>query len=52
MEHFTTTRGSPINAAVLTIPKANDARHDEVRLAQGDAVHVWWWGSDVVVLTQ
>lgn len=37
---------------VVKITKANDARHDEVRLAQGDAVHVWWWGSDVVVLTQ
>ena len=37
---------------VIKITKANDARHDEVRLAQGDTVHVWWWGSDVVVLTQ
>ena len=37
---------------VVKITKANDARHDEVRLAQGDTVHVWWWGSDVVVLTQ
>ena len=37
---------------VVKITKANNARHDEVRLAQGDAVHVWWWGSDVVVLTQ
>ena len=37
---------------VVKITKANNARHDEVRLTQGDAVHVWWWGSDVVVLTQ
>ena len=32
--------------------QANDARHDESGLAGGDPVHVWWWGSDVVVLTQ
>jgi putrescine transport system ATP-binding protein len=37
---------------MVKVTKANDARHDESRLAVGDAVHVWWWGSDVVVLTQ
>jgi putrescine transport system ATP-binding protein len=37
---------------VVKVTKANDARHDESRLAVGDGIHVWWWGSDVVVLTQ
>ena len=36
----------------VKVTKANDARHDEARLAVGDTVHVWWWGSDLVVLTQ
>ena len=38
--------------ASVKVTKANDARHDEIRLAPGDKVHVWWWGSDLVVLTQ
>ena len=37
---------------VVKVTKANDARHDEVRLTPGDAVYVWWWGSDLVVLVQ
>jgi len=37
---------------VVKVTKANDARHDEVKLASGDSVHVWWWGSDLVVLIQ
>ena len=37
---------------VIKVGKANDARHDETRLAIGASVYVWWWGSDVVVLTQ
>ena len=37
----------------FTVYPAIDVRDGRVvRLAQGDAVHVWWWGSDVVVLTQ
>lgn len=36
----------------VKVTKANDARHDENRLSMGDSVYVWWWGSDVVVLTQ
>ena len=40
------------SGAVVKVTKANDARHDEARLANGASVHVWWWGSDVVVLTQ
>ena len=36
----------------IKVSKANDARHDATRLAAGDEVYVWWWGSDVVVLTQ
>jgi putrescine transport system ATP-binding protein len=37
--------------SVVKVTKANDARHDESRLTNGSAVHVWWWGSDLVVLT-
>ena len=37
---------------VVKVSKSNDARHDERRLEAGASVHVWWWGSDVVVLTQ
>jgi len=40
------------SGAVVKVTKANDARHDESRLASGSLVHVWWWGSDLVVLTQ
>ena len=40
------------SGTVVKVTKANDARHDEVRLAVGDAVYVWWWGSDLVVLLQ
>ncbi len=40
------------SGAVVKVTKANDARHDESRLVAGSAVHVWWWGSDLVVLTQ
>ena len=38
--------------AMLKVTKSNDARHDEVKLSAGDTVYVWWWGSDLVVLTQ
>ena len=38
--------------AMLKVTKSNDARHDEVNLSAGDTVYVWWWGSDLVVLTQ
>ena len=40
------------SGTVVKVTKANDARHDESRLIGGSAVHVWWWGSDLVVLTQ
>jgi putrescine transport system ATP-binding protein len=36
----------------VKVTKANDARHDEDAIKQGDAVHLFWWGSDIVVLTQ
>ena len=40
------------SGALVKVTKANDARHDESRLVSGSQVHVWWWGSDLVVLTQ
>ena len=36
----------------IKVTKSNDARHDAIRLPVGGRVYVWWWGSDVVVLTQ
>jgi len=36
---------------VLKVTQTNAARHTGVPLASGDAVWVWWGGSDVVVLT-
>ncbi len=37
---------------LVKVMKANDARHDESAILRGDTVHLSWWGSDVVVLTQ
>ncbi len=36
----------------IKVSKANDARHGAIRLEAGGEVYVWWWGNDVVVLTQ
>jgi putrescine transport system ATP-binding protein len=38
--------------AILKVTHTNAARHTASPLTWGDRVHVWWWGSDVVVLTQ
>lgn len=40
------------SAAVLKVTHTNAARHAATPLNVGDAVSVWWNGSDVVVLTQ
>lgn len=37
---------------IVKVTHTNDARHDDVQLTWGDHVHVWWYGSDVVVLTR
>ncbi len=37
---------------VVKVTQTNAARHDASHLTWGDRVHVWWCGSDVVVLTQ
>lgn len=37
---------------VVKVTHTNDARRDATHLTWGDRVYVWWWGSDVVVLTQ
>ncbi len=36
---------------VVKVTHTNAARHDASHLTWGDSVHVWWSGSDVVVLT-
>jgi putrescine transport system ATP-binding protein len=37
---------------VLKVTQTNAARHTSVPLASGDAVWVWWGGSDIVVFTR
>jgi len=37
---------------VLKVTQTNAARHSDVPLVSGDAVWVWWDGSDIVVLTR
>jgi putrescine transport system ATP-binding protein len=37
---------------VVKVTHTNDARHGSSSLTWGDPVHVWWSGSDVVVLTR
>lgn len=37
---------------VVKVTHTNDARHGSAALTWGDAVYVWWSGSDVVVLTR
>lgn len=40
------------SGAVVKVTQTNAARHDPTHLTWGDKVYVWWWGSDVVVLTR
>jgi putrescine transport system ATP-binding protein len=37
---------------VIKVTHTNAARREAAQLTWGDRVFVWWWGSDVVVLTQ
>ena len=38
--------------AMVKVTRTNAVRHTASPLTWGDRVYVWWWGSDVVVLTQ
>ena len=40
------------NGTIVKVTHTNAARHDAAHLTWGDAVTVWWCGSDVVVLTR
>ena len=40
------------SGTVVKVTQTNAARHDPTHLTWGDKVYVWWWGSDVVVLTR
>ena len=40
------------NGMIVKVTHTNAARHDAAHLTWGDAVTVWWCGSDVVVLTR
>jgi putrescine transport system ATP-binding protein len=37
---------------VVKVTHTNAARHHGEKLTWGDKVYVWWYGSDVVVLTR
>ncbi len=39
-------------SSVVKVTHTNDARHGDAQLTWGDRVFVWWFGSDVVVLTR
>jgi len=39
------------SGTVVKVTHTNAARHEASQLTWGDTVYVWWWGSDVVVLT-
>ena len=41
-----------VGGSIVKVTYTNDARHDELQLTWGDRVCVWWFGSDVVVLTR
>ena len=36
----------------VKVTQSNSGRFAEEKLRVGDAVHIWWWGEDLVVLTQ
>ena len=36
----------------VKVTQANHGRFAEEKLRVGDSVHIWWWGEDLVVLTQ
>jgi putrescine transport system ATP-binding protein len=38
--------------AMVKVTRTNAVRHTASPLTWGDRVYVWWWGSDIVVLTQ
>ncbi|MDE2417005.1 MAG: polyamine ABC transporter ATP-binding protein [Burkholderiales bacterium] len=40
------------SGTIVKVTQTNAARHDPSHLTWGDKVYVWWWGSDVVVLTR
>ncbi|MBU3737713.1 MAG: polyamine ABC transporter ATP-binding protein [Rhodoferax sp.] len=40
------------DGSTVKVTQTNAARHDEEALTWGSRVHVWWSGSDMVVLTQ
>lgn len=50
--HLTTYHVRLDSGLRVQVTLANQARHDRSELTWGNRVHVWWWGSDIVVLTQ
>jgi putrescine transport system ATP-binding protein len=45
--HITLSAGMKVK-----VTQANSGRFAEEKLNVGDSVHLWWWGEDLVVLTQ
>ncbi len=50
--HLTTYHVRLDGGSRVQVTHTNEARHDRSLLTWGNRVHVWWCGSDVVVLTQ
>ena len=50
--HLTTYHVRLDSGAKVQVTHTNEARHDRSLLTWGNRVHVWWCGSDIVVLTQ
>jgi putrescine transport system ATP-binding protein len=50
--HLTTYHVRLDSGTRVQVTHTNEARHDRSLLTWGSRVHVWWCGSDVVVLTQ
>jgi putrescine transport system ATP-binding protein len=50
--HRTSFHITLASGMTVKVNQANSGRFAEEKLSIGDSVHLWWWGEDIVVLTQ
>ena len=50
--HRTSFHITLASGMTVKVNQANSGRFAEEKLLVGDGVHLWWWGEDIVVLTQ
>ena len=50
--HRTSYHITLASGMTVKVNQANSGRFAEEKLSLGDTVHLWWWGEDIVVLTQ